>query len=70
MRLNKQATEIAMAECGFNQIDLANEMGVSRQVVYQYMGGHPLRPKTAKRFADALGVRVREIVDQEPESAE
>ncbi len=70
MRLNKQATEIAMAECGFNKIDLANKMGVTKQVVYKYLDGSPCRPKTVKRFADALGVPVRDLVDKEPETAE
>lgn len=66
MRLNKQAAELAMAECGLNKIDLANKMGVSRQMVYKYLDGGPCRPKTAKRFADALGVPVRDLVEDEP----
>ncbi|NLW80010.1 MAG: helix-turn-helix transcriptional regulator [Ruminococcaceae bacterium] len=69
MKLNKQATETAMAECGFNKIDLANKMGVSRQMVYKYLDGSPCRPKTAKRFADALGVPVRDIVESDLEPA-
>lgn len=68
MRLNKQALEIAMAECGFNKIDLANKMGVSRQTVYKYIDGNPCRPKTAKRFADALNVPVQDLVENEPET--
>lgn len=67
MRLNKQATEIAMAERGYNQIDLANAMGLSRQRVAHYLEGNPLRPKAAKRFADALGAPVRDLLEPEPE---
>lgn len=67
MRLNRQAMEIAMAERSFNMIDLAREMGTSKQTVYKYLGGSPCRPKTAKRFADALQVPVRDIVEEVPD---
>jgi predicted transcriptional regulator len=68
MRLNRQAAEIAMAERGFNKIDLARKMGVPKQVVYKYLGGSSCRPKTAKRFVDALDVPVRDLFECEPES--
>ncbi len=70
MKLNKQAAEIAMAERGFNGIDLAREMNVSKQVIYKYLGGDPCKPKMAKQIADALGVPVRELFESEPDDTE
>lgn len=67
MRVIKQAAEIAMANRGFNGIDLAQEMGVSKQVIYKYLGGSPCRPKMAKQIADALGVPVGDLFEGEPE---
>ena len=65
MRLNKAAIELAMAVRGFSKVELAKEMGTSRQVVWLHLGRDSVRPKTAKRFADALGVPVQEIVTQD-----
>ncbi len=67
MKLNKQAAEMAMAERGFNKIDLANAMGVSRITIYKYLDGGSCRPKTAKRIADALGKPVGELFESEAE---
>ena len=61
MRLNINAAEIAMAERGFNKIDLAREVGISKQALYKYLNGGSCRPKMAKRLADALETPVREL---------
>ena len=68
MKLNKQAAEFAMAAKGWSGIDLANEMGVSKQVVYKYLGGDSCRPKMAKQFADALDVPVLDLFDWKPDT--
>ena len=68
MKLNKRAAELAMAAKGWNGIDLANEMGVSKQVVYKYLGGDPCRPKMAKQFAHALDVPVSDLFNWEPDA--
>ena len=70
MKLNKQAVEIAMADGDFSTQGLADKMGVTRQYVWLYMGGQPCRPKTVKRFADALGVTAGDIVELEPKVAD
>ena len=66
MKLNKRAVEIAMADRNFSIQGLADKMGVTRQYVWLYMGGQPCRPKTVKRFADALGVTAGDIAETEP----
>ena len=67
MIVNKRAAEIAMAEQGFDKIDLAEKMCVSRQVVYKYLAGESCRPKMARQFADALAVPVRDLFECEPD---
>lgn len=67
MRLNTQAAEIAMAEKGYNKVELASALDVTRQTVYWYFSGNPIKPKMAKRFADALGVPVRDLLEGEAE---
>lgn len=66
MKLNVQAAELAMAEHGYGKNELAEAMDVSRQTVYWYFAGNAIKPKMAKRFADALAVPVRDIIDEEP----
>ena len=70
MKLNVQAAELAMAERGYGKAELAKAMEVSRQTVYWYFSGNTIKPKMAKRFSDALGVPVRELIDEGPAEAQ
>ena len=70
MKLNVQAAELAMAEHGYGKNELAKAMDVSRQTVYWYFAGNAIKPKMAKRFSDALGVPVRDLLENDPEGRE
>ena len=51
---------------GYSQMALADRAGLARMSVVRIEAGHDARPATAKRLADALRVRIADLVGQAP----
>lgn len=50
---------------GFTMLQVANTLGISQQAVSQAVNGNPSLSRL-KEIADAIGVTVAELVDDEP----
>lgn len=62
-RINSKAFKRALDERGINASELAREMGECKQSVYKLRSGGPCSPKIARKYAAALGVPVRELIE-------
>lgn len=65
MRFNKQKVKCALICTGKTQIQLAEEMTLSRPCLSKAMNGGSVTANTAKRIAAALGVPLEELVESE-----
>lgn len=65
MRFNKQKVKCALICTGKTQIQLAEEMTLSRPCLSKAMNGGSVTANTAKRIAAALGVPREELVESE-----
>lgn len=54
---------IAMAEAGFEPVELAAEAGISKNIVYSMRRGFYTKPKYLGAAAKALGVRVIDLIE-------
>lgn len=61
MRLNKQKVKCALICTGKTQIQLAQEITLSRPCLSKAMNGGSVNTNTAKRIAAALGVPLDEL---------
>lgn len=48
---------------GWSQLDLSQKSGVNRSTVCMMEKGNPVRPETAKRIADTLGMTVADLFE-------
>lgn len=64
MKLNRQKVSIAMANKKLTVNQLASLYGVSRYRMYAILRSDSIRPATAGRVADALGVNATDIIEQ------
>lgn len=62
MKIDKKKVMLQMAKLGFNQPQLAEKAGVSRQTVSCIMNGRECRPEVFGRIAKALETEPEEIV--------
>lgn len=65
VRFNKQKAKCALICTGKTQIQLAQEMTLSRPCLSKAMNGGSVNANTAKRIAAALGVPLEELVESE-----
>lgn len=63
MKLSKIKVQLRMAKLGFNQPQLAQKAGVSRQTLSCVMNGRECRPELFGRIAKALDVEPEEIIE-------
>lgn len=54
---------IAMAEAGYEPIDLATEAGISKNIVYSIRRGFYTKPKYLGAVANALNVKVIDLLE-------
>lgn len=55
-----------LREKGYNGRTFAEACGVGQSIIYKYMcGSRKLSKKTAKRFAQILGVRASALLEEE-----
>ena len=64
MRFNKQKVKCALICTGKTQIQLAQEMTLSRPCLSKAMNGGSVTANTAKRIAAALGVPLDELIEK------
>ncbi len=62
MILKRQYIELALAEKGWTQTELAANCGISRQSINTIIRRGTCEPKTAGKLADGLGVPVADII--------
>lgn len=62
MTLDREKVDIILARKSISITDLCKSTGISRNRFYTVMNSKKISPKTAGRFADALGVEVTEIL--------
>ena len=65
VRFNKQKAKCALICAGKTQIQLAQEMTLSRPCLSKAMNGGSVTTNTAKRIAAALDVPLEELVESE-----
>lgn len=63
MRIDKDKVSILMAEKGWNQQRLSDEAGKSRSNISMLINGRSTRAATIKPIADALGVKIQDILE-------
>lgn len=63
MKADRKKLEIAMANACMNPSDLVRTAGVPRPTFNNVLTGRGVRPATIGRIASALGVDVREILE-------
>lgn len=61
MKLNIEALEDARLLAGMTKRDLAREIGVSENTIYQLFKGKTLSPKLIKRVCEALGLETSAV---------
>lgn len=64
MRFNKQKVKCALICTGKTQIQLAQEMTLSRPCLSKAMNGGSVTTNTAKRIAAALNVPLEELIEE------
>lgn len=65
MTISKSKLELIMARKKMNKSQLADAAGVSRNRIYTILGQKNATPVAVGRIADALGVDVTEIIDED-----
>jgi len=65
MKLNKQQLAVALAYRDMNYSDLARRTGVAKQTISNGIHGMSLGEKTCRKLADALGLPISAIADEE-----
>ena len=63
MTLDREKVDIILAKRSISITDLCKTNGISRNRIYTVMNSKKITPRTAGRFADALGVDVTEIIE-------
>ena len=64
MKLDRRKYELARARACMGQKDLV-AAGIPKGTLCRALGGGDMRPETAGRIAEALGVDVTEIIETE-----
>ncbi len=65
MKLSRTKTEKLMFLKGWGQNELAEQSTVSRATISLFMNGKNITPKSAHKLANALGVGVMDILEEE-----
>lgn len=65
MKINKKKIDLLLAERMLTIAELADLIGVSRQMIYYVEKKSSVQPKTAGKIAAALGVPVLDIIEME-----
>jgi len=65
MQLNKQKLMLLMAQKQLSIAELAERYGVTKQRMSYILNCAQVKPKTAGKLAEALGVDVTEIIETE-----
>lgn len=63
MKLSREKIDLFMAKKAWDAPDLANAYGATRQRINNILNARQVRPKTAGKLAQALGVDVTEILE-------
>lgn len=63
MKICKNRVDLILAENRKSITDICAKSGMSRTRFYAILNSNHILPKTAGKFADALGVSVSEIVE-------
>lgn len=63
MTLDREKVNVVLAKRQQSVCSFCKESGISRNRFYAVMNSKKITPKTAGRFADALGVSVTEIIE-------
>lgn len=64
LKVDKTKVQLKMAKMGFNQLQLAEHTGVSRQTISCIMNGRECRPELFGRIAKALKTEPEDIIKQ------
>ena len=64
MHIKKISLAVAMARKGYNLVRLSEACGVSRQTLSLINSGKACRPDVAGKIARALGVDVKELIEE------
>lgn len=54
--------KLAMANKGYNVVELAKAANRSRYIMYNWINARTLSPKQAKALSDALEVEVKDLI--------
>lgn len=65
MKANKKKLEIAMANACMSTAELQEASAMPRPTVNNVISGRSVKPATLGRIAKALGVDVKEILEEE-----
>lgn len=65
MRISNEKFEVTLARSGLTMGQAAKRAGISRQRFSMILNQKNVRPETAGRMAEALGVDVTEIIETE-----
>ena len=63
MRISERKVALAMAEKSFNQMQLAEKAGISRQTLSAVLNGRNCRPVLLGKIAIALDKKPEEIIE-------
>ena len=64
-RLDKWKFKVALAKAHMTQVDLATLLGVTRQMINNYVNGVPVGEVNLKKITAALDVKPEEILEAE-----
>lgn len=62
-RIDEIKFAVAMVKKGYNQTQLAEASGITRQTISLAKAGQRIKPETAVAIAAALGVEVTDILE-------
>lgn len=65
MRIDKQKLNVILAEKGLTIGEAAKKSGLSRGRYTLIINSESVRPKTAGKIAQGLGVHIEDIIDME-----
>lgn len=65
MKINKRKMELSMARAKMNLYDLAEKSSVPINTIATVLSRRSCKPATAGRIAEALGIDVTEILEDE-----
>lgn len=63
MRINRKKLAVLLIEKDMKVLQLVEKSGLSRCTVSAVRGGKSCSPETARRLAEALGVKPEEIIE-------